>query len=255
MCGVIGHMPEHAEKTLREMPLHRMFLKVPPHYDLTNRAMTWGMDMVWRRRAAEECLALQPGKVLDLCCGTGDLVAGVIRMAKTPVEVVGVDYSRPMLDLAVKKARPLVGKELISFVHGDAAALPFPDDYFDCAGISFAFRNLTYKNPLMQRYLEEVLRVLRPGGRFVIVETSQPGSKLIRGLYHFYLRFFAAVVGRLISGNRGAYRYLAESASRFYTPGELEALLVAAGFREISFRPLFLGVVGIHTAVKEEYYG
>jgi demethylmenaquinone methyltransferase/2-methoxy-6-polyprenyl-1,4-benzoquinol methylase len=153
-----------------------------------------------------------------------------------------------MLDIAVKKAGPSASK--LSFIHGDAANLSFPDGYFDCAGISFAFRNLTYKNPLAARHITEVMRVLSPGGRFIIVETSQPRAKLIRKLFHLYLRWFVFRVGFLLSGNRGAYHYLAESAARFYTPGELEEMLVAAGFRQVSYRPLLFGVVGIHVAVK-----
>ena len=122
--------------------------------------------------------------------------------------------------------------------------------YFDCIGISFAFRNLTYKNPLVQRHIAELLRVLRAGGKFVIVETSQPQSKLIRKLFHLYLRWFVFRLGYLLSGNRGAYHYLAESAARFYTSEELKEILSTAGFRQVSFHPLFFGVVGIYVAIK-----
>ncbi len=138
----------------------------------------------------------------------------------------------------------------ISFTCGDAAELPFPDGYLDCVGISFAFRNLTYKNPLAGQHIAEVLRVLRDGGRFVIVETCQPRSRLIRKLFHLYLRWFAFRLGYLLSGNRGAYHYLAESAARFYNPGEVKEILLTAGFSKVSFRPLFLGVAGIYVAVK-----
>ena len=166
------------------------------------------------------------------------------------MELTGIDYSQPMLKIAARKAAVLSRGRSIAFIHGDAVSLPFPDGYFDCAGISFAFRNLTYKNPLMSNYLGEVLRVLAAGGRFVIVETSQPESKLIRNLFHLYLRWFVYRVGRWLSGNKGAYQYLAESATRFFTPGEAEAVLLSAGFRQVSFQPLFLGVAGIYTALK-----
>jgi len=241
-------MIDCASRPVLSRPLHDMFTAVPRRYDLVNHIITWGMDKRWRREAAGECLVSQPEKVLDLCCGTGDLTANLAWLAGTDVEVTGLDYSQPMLDIAVKKTKPLAGK--LSLVPGDAAALPFPDGYFGCVGISFAFRNLTYKNPLAGCYIAEVLRVLRAGGKFVIMETSQPGAKVIQKLFHLYLRWFVFRVGSLVSGNKGAYHYLAESAARFYTPEELRQMLVSAGFSHVSFRPLLFGAVGIHVAVK-----
>jgi demethylmenaquinone methyltransferase/2-methoxy-6-polyprenyl-1,4-benzoquinol methylase len=188
--------------------------------------------------------------VLDLCCGTGDLAINLARLAENNIDLAGIDYSNPMLELATKKAALSARASKISFIYGDAANLPFTDGYFDCIGISFAFRNLTYKNQLAPRHLTEVLRVLTAGGRFVVVETSQPKLKLIRKLYHVYLRWFVSRLGYLLSGNRGAYHYLAESATRYYTSDEVEEILLASGFRRVSFRRLFFGVVGIHIATK-----
>ncbi len=165
-------MIDYADKVTRNKPLHRMFTAVPRRYDLINHIITWGLDKRWRWKAARECLTLQPGKVLDLCCGTGDLAINLARLTKNNVELTGIDYSQPMLEIATKKAEPLARGRKVSFIHGDAANLPFPDGYFDCVGISFAFRNLTYKNPLAQRHLAEVLRVLIPGGGYVIVATE-----------------------------------------------------------------------------------
>jgi len=243
-------MINYADKVIENKPLHRMFTAVPRRYDLINHIITWGLDKRWRGEAARECLASQPGKVLDLCCGTGDLAINLARLAEANVGLTGIDYSQPMLEIAAKKAESLARGRKIPFIYGDAANLPFPDGYLNCVGISFAFRNLTYKNPLARRHLAEVLRVLSPGGRYVIVETSQPKSRLIRKLYHFYLRWFVFRLGYLLSGNRQAYHYLAESAARFYTSEEVEEMLVTAGFRQVSFRPLFFGAAGIHVAVK-----
>ena len=240
----------NANKTIRNEPLHCMFTTVTRRYDLINHVITWGLDKRWRGQAARECLVSQPNKVLDLGCGTGDLAISIARLAENSVALTGIDYSQPMLELAAKKAGSLAKERKISFVYGDAASLPFPDGCFDCIGISFAFRNLTYKNPLAQRHLAEVLRVLSTGGRYVIVETSQPKSKLIRKLYHLYLRWFVFRLGYLLSSSKRAYQYLAESANRFYTSEEVEEMLVTAGFRQISFQPLLGGVAGIHVAVK-----
>ena len=137
-----------------------------------------------------------------------------------------------------------------TFIHGDIGRLPFRDGYFSVVAISFAFRNITYSNPLRDRYLAEVLRVLSEGGRFIIVETSQPPNPLLRTAFHTYLRWFVSGLGSFLSGHRGAYRYLAESARRFYTPNEVASLLKNAGFREVHTSPMLGGIAAIHVAVR-----
>lgn len=230
-------------------PLYDVFLKIPSRYDLINAIITWNMDKRWRQKTVRKCLFFRPERMLDLCCGTADLALTVIKSADYPIELQGLDYSQPMLDVAASKFKTLSGKK-ISFICADVSRLPFADASFDCVGISFAFRNLTYKNPLCKEHLSEILRVLVSGGRCVIVESSQPKSKLIRVLYHFYMRYFAFYVGWLISGNRTAYRYLAESCSKYYSSDELCEMLMKAGFDEVSYTPLFFGVMGIYVASK-----
>ena len=176
-------MAKQPDLTLNK-PLYGIFTDIPPRYDLINRLITWGMDRKWREKAARECLALKPQRILDLCCGTGDLSLTIAARADYPLEVKGLYYSHPMLDIASGKAA-LLKEEKITFIQGDASNLPFEDGYFDNVGISFAFRNLTYRNPLASRHLSEIIRVLKPGGACVIVESSQPGNRLIRKLYNF----------------------------------------------------------------------
>lgn len=235
--------------TIVKRPLYDMFNAVPRRYDLVNHVITLGLDTRWRLSAAKACLASSPRRALDLGCGTGDLAINIARLSTGQVEVSGLDYSAPMLRLAREKAGALSGSKP-SFVRGDAASLPFPDGCFDCVGISFAFRNLTYRNPFAGRYLAEVVRVLADGGKFVIIETSQPRSGFIRALFHVYLRAYVKTMGALVSGNRGAYRYLAESAARFYDRGELKELLLRAGFSAVSFQPHLFGAVGVCAATK-----
>ncbi len=227
-----------------------MFTEVPPRYDFVNTVVTWGLDRRWRGLAAEECLRNKPDKVLDLCCGTGDLALTVGRLGGGGVSVVGIDYSLPMLKIARAKSLSLKEGRHISFIHGDAASLPFSDASFYCIGISFAFRNLTYKNPLAGQHLTEVRRVLAAGGRYVIVETSQPNSRIIRRMFHHYLRWFVRTIGFWLSGNKGAYTYLVESAASFYTAEEVKKMLLEAGFREVRYRRFLFGAAGIHIAVK-----
>jgi demethylmenaquinone methyltransferase/2-methoxy-6-polyprenyl-1,4-benzoquinol methylase len=227
-----------------------MFTAVPPRYDLINHVITLGMDTRWRRLAARACFEGRPRRILDLACGTGDLTIGIARLAGQDVEITGLDYSPPMLARARRKAMAAGLGDRVKFIEGDATRLPFPDGHFDCVGISFAFRNLTWKNPLCRPHLAEVRRVLLPGGRYVVVESSQPQNALVRGLFHCYLRWFVRPAGILLSGEKGAYRYLAESAANYFSPGEVRELLLGAGFCEVGYRPFLLGAAGIHTALR-----
>jgi len=240
---------ESPDLSQKPEPLHGMFTTVPPRYDLVNRIITLGLDERWRRLAAAACLENKPQQVLDLGCGTGDLTINIARLAGEGVQITGLDYSLPMLERARQKATGAGVGEKVKFAHGEAAKIPLPDGHFDCVGISFAFRNLTYKNPLVLHHLAEVKRVLKPGGRYVIVESSQPENRVIRTLFHLYLRVLVGPVGILLSGHKGAYRYLAESTSRYYSPKELMEMLLAAGFRSVDYRPLLFGAVGLHVAI------
>jgi demethylmenaquinone methyltransferase/2-methoxy-6-polyprenyl-1,4-benzoquinol methylase len=238
-----------SENTL-DKPLQAMFTAVPPRYDLINKIITWGLDREWRNKAALTCLSSPTEKTLDLGCGTGDLAIAIKRLAKNDIEITGIDYSETMLEIARDKAATLTDGNKINFIHGDASDLKFSEGCFDCVGISFAFRNMVYRNPLSEKILSEVYRVLRSGGKFVIVESSQPRSRLIRCLYHLYIRGFVANVGGFLSCNKKAYKYLGESAALFYTPKEIKNMLQNIGFNQITYRPLFMGVAGIHVAVK-----
>ena len=237
-----------SEAAPKPRPLQAMFTRVPQTYDLVNRTISLGLDERWRRAAARACLEARPSRILDLCCGTGDLALRLVALGGEGLEVTGLDFSAPMLELARRKAERL-GRR-VSWVRADAAAMPLPDESFDCVGISFGFRNLTYKNPHTARYLAETLRLLRPGGRFVIVESSQPTQPIVRGLYHLYMRAVVSGVGGLLSGERAAYRYLGESAARFLGPAEVVALLREAGFAEVGSRPMLLGAVRVFDARK-----
>jgi demethylmenaquinone methyltransferase / 2-methoxy-6-polyprenyl-1,4-benzoquinol methylase len=230
-------------------PLQKMFSGVPQRYDLINRIFTLKLDERWRARAVEECLGDGPARVMDLCTGTGDLALRLASAAGKGTVIIGADFSMPMLAEARMKAAQ-AGAQVL-FIPADASELPFKNESFHVISIGFGFRNLTYRNPKRDRYLAEILRVLAPGGRFVIVESSQPRFGLYRALVHLYVRTMVSFVGGIISGQKGAYRYLAHSAIHFYGPEELCRLLEGAGFKRVRYRLLLGGVAAIHVAHKE----
>jgi demethylmenaquinone methyltransferase/2-methoxy-6-polyprenyl-1,4-benzoquinol methylase len=232
------------------LPLQRMFNEVPERYDLLNRLLTFGIDQSWRRRASGVCLEGGPARVMDLCTGTGDLALLLASDAGQDTHVTAVDFAAPMLEVARRKAesRGVAGRMELRLA--DAGELPFEDGELDAVGIAFAFRNLTYRNPRRDQYLSEIVRVLGPGGRLVIAETSQPSNGLWRGLFHIYLRAFVAPVGGILSGHRPAYRYLARSAENYFRPDDVSEMLEGAGFGRVAYRPFLGGVAALHVAIR-----
>jgi demethylmenaquinone methyltransferase/2-methoxy-6-polyprenyl-1,4-benzoquinol methylase len=231
----------------QERPLQKMFSAVPRRYDLINRLFTFRLDEAWRRSAAVECLKEGPRRLLDLCTGTGDLAAGLAFQSDPEQYIAGVDFSMPMLEKARSKTEGKAG-----LVQGDAACLPFREGSFNAIGIAFAFRNLTFRNVSRDRYLSEILRILSPGGKFVIIESSQPRSAVFRALVHWYMRSAVSFMGGFVSGQRGAYKYLAHSAINFYGPDELTDLLVKAGFIRVRYRLFLFGAAALHVAFKNK---
>lgn len=230
-------------------PLQKMFMSVPPKYDLINRILTLRFDESWRKKATKQLLGNNPSRLLDLCTGTGDLALRLKKNASPETEIYALDFSKPMLELARQKAanRQISG---VDFRFGDAADMPYESGFFDGVGIAYAFRNLTYKNPDTTTFLAEILRVLRPGGQFVAVETSQPENPVMRKLYHAQMKYITAPVGGLLSGQKEAYKYLSDSASDFYAPEEMKKILLKAGFSKVNYRQLLGGVAALWVCEK-----
>lgn len=235
-------MPER-----ERIPLQRLFTRVHDRYDLANRIMTLGLDGGWRRAALHEALASSPRRVLDLCCGTGDMT---LLLAQAPGDrtVTGADFTAAMLEGARRKLS--LRGAAAGLIQSDAARLPFHDAAFDAVTIGFGLRNLTWCNPARLTHLAELVRVIAPGGRLVVVETSQPSSLLFRMMTHAYLGFAAGLVVSLVGGDGPAYRYLARSARGFFAPGEVSRMLEAAGFASVRHRPLCCGAAAIHVALR-----
>ncbi|HER08626.1 MAG TPA: ubiquinone/menaquinone biosynthesis methyltransferase [Bacteroides sp.] len=239
----------------KDYPLKTFYGKIHGQYDRVNRIFTFGRDASWRRKAAAECLKVRPIRILDLCTGTGDFLLELARQANSPVELTGYDFSASMLELARKKSRGLEEQPEIrslNFVEGDVADMPFQNASFDAIGITFGIRNLLYENSGAGAHLSEIHRVLRPGGRLVILESSRPGNFLWRQFNALYLRLILPYLGGLLTGNLAAYRYLAQSSKNYYTRDQMIGILKNSGFRMISEKPLFLGSVMLLAAEKTD---
>ena len=207
-----------------------MFDRISPVYDAMNRTMTVGLDQRWRRAAV--AAVVQPGdRVLDACCGTGDLAVAAQEVGGT---VTGLDFSERMLERARRKSGQ------VEWVQGDALALPFSDGSFDAATVGFGVRNLDE----LEGGLVELRRVLRPGGRLAILEITKP-SGLLAPFYRLWFDGFVPLLGKLLPGG-SAYTYLPASVRRFPGPDELAALLRGAGFEDVRWRTFAGGIVALH---------
>jgi demethylmenaquinone methyltransferase / 2-methoxy-6-polyprenyl-1,4-benzoquinol methylase len=221
----------HESGTLPADGVRTMFDRIAPVYDLMNRAMTLGLDQRWRRLAVR--LAVRPGdRVLDGCCGTGDLA---IAAAAAGADVVGLDFSPAMLARARRKAPAL------EWIEGDLLELPFEDASFDAATVGFGVRNVAD----LQRGIAELRRVLRPGGRLAVLEITTPRGPL-KPFYKLWFDVLIPVAGRILPGGK-AYTYLPASVRRFPGPEALAALLEGQGFEDVGFRRLAGGIVALHT--------
>ncbi|HXH89923.1 MAG TPA: bifunctional demethylmenaquinone methyltransferase/2-methoxy-6-polyprenyl-1,4-benzoquinol methylase UbiE [Gaiellaceae bacterium] len=222
----------HESGTLPAEGVRSMFDRIAPVYDLMNRVMTLGLDQRWRRLAVR--LTVRPGdRVLDGCCGTGDLG---IAARKAGATVVGLDFSAAMLERARRKAPEL------EWIQGDLLELPFEDASFDAATVGFGVRNVSD----LERGIGELRRVLRPGGRLAILEITTPRGPL-KPFYKLWFDVLIPVAGRVLPGGK-AYTYLPASVRRFPGPEKLAALIGAQGFGSVQFRRLGGGIVALHTA-------
>jgi len=220
-----------------------MFTRIAPRYDLLNHLLSAQIDRLWRARVAREMqpiLQRADARVLDLCCGTGDLAFSLARHAKA--QIFGADFSHTMLVRARAKALAANGAPPLSFLEADALHLPFAGDSFDLVTTAFGFRNLAnYEDGL-----REILRVLKPGGTLGILEFAEPPPGVLGDLYRFYCQKILPRVGGLISGDADAYAYLPKSVARFFRPEELASLMSEVGYSSVRYQLMTLGAVALH---------
>jgi demethylmenaquinone methyltransferase/2-methoxy-6-polyprenyl-1,4-benzoquinol methylase len=220
-----------------------MFDRIAGVYDLMNSAMTAGMHHSWRERAGELAELSPGGAALDVCCGTGDLALELSRRVGPEGTVIGCDFSERMLDLARTKAAR-VNATNVRFEWADALQLPYPDGSFDAATVGFGARNLAD----LDRGLRELRRVVRSGGRLVILEISQPTRPPLSAFYSLWFDRIVPLLGTLV-GDRSAYTYLPESVKRFPSPRGLAERMGSAGFPRVRYLVLAGGIITIHAGV------
>jgi demethylmenaquinone methyltransferase/2-methoxy-6-polyprenyl-1,4-benzoquinol methylase len=227
-----------------------MFTQIAPRYDLLNHILSLQMDRMWRARTANilrPILERDDAKVLDLCCGTGDLAFALTRRGKA--RVWGADFAHTMLVRAREKAAEASkenGARTIRFVESDALSLPFADGAFDLVTTAFGFRNLAN----YEAGLREIRRVLKTGGTIAILEFTEPKPGWFGDLYRWYFRAVLPKIGAMISGDESAYTYLPKSVARFFQPVELRELMIGSGFESAEARLWTGGTVALHTGRK-----
>jgi demethylmenaquinone methyltransferase/2-methoxy-6-polyprenyl-1,4-benzoquinol methylase len=242
---VIGAAPEGArDRDSAARAVRDMFTSIAPRYDLLNHLLSFNIDRVWWARAARtfaEILSRPEARVLDLCCGTGDMTFALRRRADASAEITGADFSHAMLERARVKSQGT----MLRWVEADALHLPFSDSHFDLLTSAFGFRNLADYDA----GLREILRVLRPDGECGILDFGEPKGAMGK-LYRIYFKLVLPAVGSMISGVRGPYAYLPASVERFPEPEAMLARMRQTGFREASWTPYTFGIAGLYRGKK-----
>jgi demethylmenaquinone methyltransferase / 2-methoxy-6-polyprenyl-1,4-benzoquinol methylase len=238
---IVGAAPEGTTDTASAArAVREMFTAIAPRYDLLNHLLSANVDKLWWRRTAKTFSAIlsrPEARILDLCCGTGDM-GFALRRQGSECSVTGADFSHAML---VRAAAKSTTGQRMRWIEADALRLPFPDASFDLVTSAFGFRNLADYDA----GLSEIVRVLRVGGECGILEFSEPRG-LTGKLYDVYFKSILPRIGRVISGSQGAYSYLPASVQRFPEPQELIERMFAAGFREASWTPYTFGIAGLY---------
>ena len=221
-----------------------MFDDISPKYDFLNHFLSFGIDRGWRRRLVSVLATCKPVSVLDVATGTGDLAIAIAALS--PQKIVGIDISEKMLEVGRSKISSRALDSLITLRCADAEKIPFSDNSFDAITVAFGVRN--YEN--LVRGLQEMRRVLKPGGMMLILEFSHPDSFPMKQLYGIYSRFVIPVMGRLISGNSKAYSYLPESVAAFPSGKDFLSVLAGVGMKNPQQVRLSFGIASIYIAEK-----
>jgi demethylmenaquinone methyltransferase/2-methoxy-6-polyprenyl-1,4-benzoquinol methylase len=227
----------------REARIQRMFDGIAPKYDLLNHLLSLNVDKAWRKRVTR-LVPVTDGPILDVCTGTGDLAFALAKKVQGRANVVGADFCRPMLERGAEDA---ADAGVAAFVEADARRLPVRTASVDGACVAFGLRNVVPP----AAGLAELARVVKPGGRVVVLEFSEPKGRLVRALHGFYTGRVLPAACDLLSGSKGTYRYLPETIGTWMEPERLGREMEAAGLRQVRWRPLTFGSVMVHSGVRD----
>ncbi|MDR1171919.1 MAG: bifunctional demethylmenaquinone methyltransferase/2-methoxy-6-polyprenyl-1,4-benzoquinol methylase UbiE [Bacteroidales bacterium] len=240
--NISGNKPQNKERAA----IAQMFNKIAWRYDFLNHFFSFHIDKIWRRKAVNELCGRQLDKVLDVATGTADL-ALAIQKRLHPGHITGVDISEGMLTVGRQKIEKTGLEQQISLEYGDSAALPFNDLTFDAATVAFGVRNFEH----LEKGLGEMFRVLKTGGKVVILEFSIPQNRIFRSIFHFYFFRILPFVGRLVSKDAHAYNYLPDSVQSFPHGAEFKSKMESCGFSGVTVRPLTFGIASIYAGIKQ----
>ena len=237
-------LPYKDKNTSKKEQIAAMFNSISGKYDFLNHFLSLGIDILWRKRAVRLLKKHQPKLILDIATGTGDFAIEALSL--NPEKIIGVDISEGMLSVGREK---LIKKNLtdkIELISGDSEVLPFEDNFFDAVIVSFGVRN--FEN--LEKGLSDMLRVLKPGGKVVILEFSKPKSFPFKQIYQFYFQWILPKIGKLISKNHAAYTYLPDSVEAFPDGDDFLNILNKIGFQKNQCTPLTLGISSIYFGSK-----
>lgn len=229
----------------KKKQVENMFDKIAFRYDFLNRFLSVGIDKGWRKKAIKHLIPLRPKNILDVATGTGDFAITSYKMLN-PEKITGIDISEGMLDIGRKKIKKLHLQNKIELLNGDGEAIFYEDDSFDAVTVAFGVRNFQD----LERGLAEIYRVLKPGGKLVILECSKPSLPIIKNLYNFYMKFVTPRIGKLISKNDDAYQYLNNSVQQFPERKTFINILNQLNYRHAFYKTLSLGICTIYCGEK-----
>jgi demethylmenaquinone methyltransferase / 2-methoxy-6-polyprenyl-1,4-benzoquinol methylase len=238
-------VPYKEDKASKKAQIARMFDSISWRYDALNHILSAGVDVYWRKRAMRELKPLKPQLILDVATGTGDLAIQAIK-SLNPQKVIGVDISEGMMEFGRKKIAEKGLENRIELRYGDSENLPFEENKFDAIIVAFGVRN--FEN--LEKGLADMYRVLKPGGKVVVLEFSKPDRFPFKQFYGLYFRFVVPVVGRMVSKDRTAYDYLPESVHAFPRGKEFVSILDRLGYKNTSCKPLTFGISSLYTGIK-----
>jgi demethylmenaquinone methyltransferase/2-methoxy-6-polyprenyl-1,4-benzoquinol methylase len=239
-------VPDAGSNLSKKGQVAEMFDGIAGRYDFLNHFLSMGIDRGWRKKAIREVAGIQPKAILDIATGTGDMAIAAIR-AVPAAQISGVDISMGMLEVGRKKIAALNLADRIRLSEGDSEALPFPESSFDAVMCAYGVRNFEH----LEAGLREMQRVLRPGGKVVILEFSQPKTFPVAQVYRFYFRYILPAIGRMVSKHSRAYTYLPESVAAFPEGEAFCGMLGRCGFSAPKARPLTFGITTLYTAIKQ----